>query len=178
MESISSVSDEPLLEEGKSEDPPPPPKQPKRLRSHRVLLVVRSAAKMKTNGRSALAAQGAPARKRTFLSGSYRMLTKNPLYLMLVFVPPALVSAHIGVSDGIIFALSCCAILPLAGLLGDATEQVPPGKYTPGYTTRGGVQRAGPRARSTPAVQVPPGPGWRVSGSHVLIGGRVETTPL
>jgi hypothetical protein len=69
-----------------------------------------------------LAMKRAP--QRTFLSGSYLMLKKNPLYLMLVFVPPALLSAQFGMSDGAVFALSCCAILPLAGLLGDATEQV------------------------------------------------------
>jgi len=121
MESISTVSDEPLLPESAS---PPPPRHLTRLRSHRVLLVVRSAAKMKKSGeaKGGLAAKG--AQQRTFLSGSYRMLTNNPVYLMLVFVPPALLSALLGMSDGAVFALSCCAILPLAGLLGDATEQV------------------------------------------------------
>lgn len=122
MESISTVSDEPLLPESAS---PPPPRQLTRLRSHRVLLVVRSATKMKKSGeaKGGLAAKG--AQQRTFLSGSYRMLTNNPVYVMLVFVPPALLSALLGMSDGAVFALSCCAILPLAGLLGDATEQVP-----------------------------------------------------
>jgi len=52
------------------------------------------------------------------------MLGKNPLYLLLVLVPPALVAAPLGLSDGAVFALCCGAILPLAGLLGDATEQV------------------------------------------------------
>eukprot|EP00908_Phaeocystis_cordata_P021411 Transcript_3763.p1 GENE.Transcript_3763~~Transcript_3763.p1 ORF type:complete len:369 (+),score=245.36 Transcript_3763:703-1809(+) len=52
------------------------------------------------------------------------MFTANKLYFLLVVVPVAAVSPQLGLSDGAIFSLSCIAILPLAALLGDATEQL------------------------------------------------------
>jgi Ca2+:H+ antiporter len=52
------------------------------------------------------------------------MLTSKWIYLLLLIVPVALASEKMGLSSGTIFTLCCIAILPLAGLLGDATEQV------------------------------------------------------
>ena len=60
----------------------------------------------------------------SFVGGSKEMFTANKLYFLLVFVPVAAVSPQLGLSDGAIFSLSCIAILPLAALLGDATEQL------------------------------------------------------
>ena len=48
----------------------------------------------------------------------------NGLYLMLIFVPIACMSETFHFSEAMVFFLSCLAILPLAGLLGEATEQV------------------------------------------------------
>jgi len=59
-----------------------------------------------------------------FLEGSKRMFTGNKLYLLLAFVPLAFLSEHLEWSDATIFGIACLAILPLAGMLGDATEQV------------------------------------------------------
>jgi Ca2+:H+ antiporter len=59
----------------------------------------------------------------SFFKGSYTMLTGNRLYILLLFVPIALVSEEFFESEAIIFSLCCFAILPLAALLGDATEQ-------------------------------------------------------
>lgn len=62
--------------------------------------------------------------QHSFLEGTKELLSGNKLYWLLVLVPPAIFAPHIGLSDGVSFALSCVAILPLAGLLGDVTEQV------------------------------------------------------
>lgn len=59
----------------------------------------------------------------SFFKGSYTMLTGNRLYILLLFVPIAMVSEEFFESEAIIFSLCCFAILPLAALLGDATEQ-------------------------------------------------------
>eukprot|EP00967_Tisochrysis_lutea_P149509 scaffold287584_cov30-Tisochrysis_lutea.AAC.1 len=118
MEGRSDVSAEGLLEAGGGGGR----RELKRLRSNRVLLVVRSAAKLKA--KAANGGGSKRAERRSFAAGSWLMLTKSPLYVLLLCVPPALIAPHVGMSDGAIFALSCCAILPLAGLLGDATEQV------------------------------------------------------
>jgi len=59
----------------------------------------------------------------TFTEGSKKMLGGNRLYLLLVVVPFALLAETLEFSPGLSFALSCLAILPLAGLLGEATEQ-------------------------------------------------------
>ena len=59
-----------------------------------------------------------------FSAGSWRMLSGNKLYILLILVPVSIASEQLGTSPGIQFALSCAAILPLAGLLGEATEQV------------------------------------------------------
>ena len=58
-----------------------------------------------------------------FLDGSKRTFTSNKLYLLLAFVPLAFLSEHLEWADATIFGIACLAILPLAGLLGEATEQ-------------------------------------------------------
>ena len=60
----------------------------------------------------------------TFFANSWLMLCGNRLYVLLVLVPFAIAAEEMGASTSMRFALSCAAILPLAGLLGDATEQV------------------------------------------------------
>jgi len=52
------------------------------------------------------------------------MFRANKLYVLLALVPVSAASEHLGFSHGAIFALACVAILPLAALLGDATEQL------------------------------------------------------
>lgn len=59
-----------------------------------------------------------------FLVGSYKMFTSTKINLMLVFLPLGVAAELLSWSDGAIFGLNCLAILPLAKLLGDATEQV------------------------------------------------------
>mmetsp|Transcript_36944 Transcript_36944/g.61244 ORF Transcript_36944/g.61244 Transcript_36944/m.61244 type:complete len:486 (-) Transcript_36944:439-1896(-) len=59
-----------------------------------------------------------------FLQGSKLVLTGTPLNLLLVLVPLALAAGPLKWTSGVVFALCCGAILPLAGILGDATEQV------------------------------------------------------
>ncbi len=56
----------------------------------------------------------------------YRLFaTENLLYWLLVFVPVALVLEHgVHASPVVIFATSSLAIIPLAGLMGRATEQL------------------------------------------------------
>ena len=58
------------------------------------------------------------------LQASWDMLRENWLYWLLVLCPLALAAEALGFSDGVRFAVCCLAILPLAGLLGEATEQV------------------------------------------------------
>jgi Ca2+:H+ antiporter len=60
----------------------------------------------------------------SFLRGSWIMFTNTKINLMLVFLPLGISAELLGWSDGAIFGLNCLAILPLAKLLGDATEQV------------------------------------------------------
>jgi hypothetical protein len=59
-----------------------------------------------------------------FHVGSWRMFTASKINLMLVFLPIGIAAELLEWSDGAIFGLNCMAILPLAKLLGDATEQV------------------------------------------------------
>jgi Ca2+:H+ antiporter len=59
-----------------------------------------------------------------FFVGTWRMFTATKVNLMLVFLPLGICAELLEWSDGSIFALNCLAILPLAKLLGDATEQV------------------------------------------------------
>lgn len=49
---------------------------------------------------------------------------KNALRLLLVFVPVCIVLEHLHVSATWVFVTSCLAIIPLAGLMGEATENL------------------------------------------------------
>lgn len=51
-------------------------------------------------------------------------MIRNPLYWLLVFIPVAFWLELSGASDTLIFGAACLAILPLAGLMGQATEQL------------------------------------------------------
>lgn len=59
-----------------------------------------------------------------FLTGSWKMLTGSHLNWLLVFLPVGVAAEVFKWSEGAIFGFNCLAILPLAKLLGDATEQV------------------------------------------------------
>ena len=49
----------------------------------------------------------------------------NPLFILLIFLPISLVLEYVTHASGIaIFATSALAIIPLAGLMGRATEQL------------------------------------------------------
>jgi len=48
--------------------------------------------------------------------------TLNPVYFLLIFVPIAILGEFLHWSDVVVFAASALAIVPLANLLGDATE--------------------------------------------------------
>ncbi|KID72577.1 Vacuolar calcium ion transporter [Metarhizium brunneum] len=68
-------------------------------------------------------------KKRTFLEELRRsfwlVATYSWLNVLLVFVPVGIVVANIhGVHGGIVFAMNCIAVIPLAGLLSHATESV------------------------------------------------------
>lgn len=55
----------------------------------------------------------------------WHALTYSWINILLVFVPAGIVSAKIdGIPGGIVFALNCVAVIPLAGLLAHATETV------------------------------------------------------
>lgn len=58
------------------------------------------------------------------LLAAKEMLCANPLYWLLVFIPLTLLADGLVWPIGLVFSLACVAILPLAALLGDATEQV------------------------------------------------------
>lgn len=70
------------------------------------------------------APHGEPKPVPPFLTGSYLMFTASKFNLLLAFLPLGIAAELLGWSDGAIFGLNCVAILPLAKLLGDATEQV------------------------------------------------------
>ena len=59
-----------------------------------------------------------------FIAGSMKMFKANKIYALLIFVPLAIMAEFAEAPEYAIFFLACLAILPLAGLLGDATEQV------------------------------------------------------
>lgn len=48
----------------------------------------------------------------------------NYVLLLLAFVPAAIILRYVDASPDIVFVLSCLAIVPLANLLGEATEEV------------------------------------------------------
>ena len=59
--------------------------------------------------------------RRTF----WMVVTYSWLNVLLVFVPIGIVVANVpGVHGGIVFAMNCIAVIPLAGLLSFATESV------------------------------------------------------
>ncbi|KAH7320006.1 Sodium/calcium exchanger protein-domain-containing protein [Stachybotrys elegans] len=81
------------------------------------------------SGPSAPEASGASEGKRTLLEQTRRtlwmILTYSWLNVLLVFVPAGIAVAQIdGVQGGVVFAINCIAIVPLAGLLSHATESV------------------------------------------------------
>lgn len=72
---------------------------------------------------------GNQKKKRTFVEELRRsfwlVATYSWLNVLLIFVPIGIVVANIsGVHGGIIFAMNCIAVIPLAGLLSHATESV------------------------------------------------------
>ncbi|OAA68807.1 Sodium/calcium exchanger membrane region [Cordyceps fumosorosea ARSEF 2679] len=67
--------------------------------------------------------------KRTFIQEARRtfwlVATHSWMNLLLIFVPVGIVVANIkGINGGIVFAMNCIAVVPLAGLLSHATESV------------------------------------------------------
>ncbi|PTB37495.1 hypothetical protein M441DRAFT_71941 [Trichoderma asperellum CBS 433.97] len=68
-------------------------------------------------------------KKRTFAQEFRRsfwlVLTHSWFNVLLVFVPLGIILANInGVNSGVVFAMNCIAVIPLAGLLSFATESV------------------------------------------------------
>jgi Ca2+/Na+ antiporter len=112
----------------------------KRLRSRGTLLLVRTVTAISRGSRppmlKSIPSVMEPEQQNSYaaaelvvpppalLDGSRRMLAGNRLYVLLVAVPVALAAKPLGCSDGVVFGLCCFGILPLAALLGDATEQV------------------------------------------------------
>jgi hypothetical protein len=107
--------------------------------------------------------------EQSFVGGSKEMFTANKLYFLLVVVPVAAVSPQLGLSDGAIFSLSCIAILPLAALLGDATEQL--ALHTNEVGGRGALSphRPAPRAPAPPLTR-------RGAASGQTLGGLLNAT--
>ncbi|KAG5990208.1 hypothetical protein E4U43_004338 [Claviceps pusilla] len=71
----------------------------------------------------------ATKKKRTFIEELRRsfwlVATHSWINVLLVFVPIGIVVANIhGIHGGIVFAMNCVAVIPLAGLLSHATESV------------------------------------------------------
>ncbi|PHH63306.1 hypothetical protein CDD81_6080 [Ophiocordyceps australis] len=71
----------------------------------------------------------AKAKKRGFVAELRRtfwmVITYSWLNVLLVFVPIGIAVANIhGINGGIVFAMNCIAVIPLAGLLSHATESV------------------------------------------------------
>ncbi|KAL6889417.1 Sodium/calcium exchanger domain-containing protein [Trichoderma longibrachiatum] len=68
-------------------------------------------------------------KKRTFVEEFRRsfwlVLTHSWFNVLLVFVPVGIIVANVGnVNSGLVFAMNCIAVIPLAGLLSFATESV------------------------------------------------------
>ncbi|KAJ2977243.1 hypothetical protein NQ176_g4483 [Zarea fungicola] len=73
--------------------------------------------------------ESTPRKGRTFMEEARRtfwlVATHSWMNLLLVFVPVGIIVANIpGINGGIIFAMNCIAVIPLAGLLSHATESV------------------------------------------------------
>lgn len=72
---------------------------------------------------------GQNQKKRTFTQEFRRsfwlVMTHSWFNVLLVFVPLGIILANInGINSGIVFAMNCIAVIPLAGLLAFATESV------------------------------------------------------
>ena len=78
----------------------------------------------KSTKNTALAAMEDQMPPPSFVAGSLKMFMSSTLNLLLLLVPVALMSERLELSDSSAFTVCCLAILPLAGLLGFATEQV------------------------------------------------------
>ena len=59
-----------------------------------------------------------------FWTGSLKMISGNKLFLGLGLVPIAFIAEPLGWPTSITFTITGLSMLPLAGLLGEATEQV------------------------------------------------------
>jgi hypothetical protein len=60
-----------------------------------------------------------------FWKTSLKIITHSWLNVLLVFVPLGIITAEVdGIHGGIVFAMNCIAVVPLAGLLAYATESV------------------------------------------------------
>ena len=67
------------------------------------------------------------------LTGLYQMLTASKINMLLILLPLAIISHFLSWSPDATFVLSLLAILPLAGLLGESTEEI--ALYTSGMNT-------------------------------------------
>ena len=65
-----------------------------------------------------------PRRHHRTWHGLKDFLTSTKLLLLLVFVPCSIVSGALGVDSNVVFVFSILAILPLAMLLSNATEEL------------------------------------------------------
>lgn len=68
-------------------------------------------------------------KKRAFIDEfkrcSWMIITHSWLNVLLIFVPVGIAVAQVdGIHGGIVFAMNCIAVIPLAGLLAHATESV------------------------------------------------------
>lgn len=61
---------------------------------------------------------------KKFLHLTWLVLESNYVNVLLVFVPLGIISAHVGWSPSVVFVLNFLAIVPLAGLLSFATEEL------------------------------------------------------
>lgn len=96
-----------------------------RARWRKHLLVVSAMVKVRKGiSPRAMAIEAQMEHRPSFLGASWCLLTGSWLNVLLLVAPLALCAPFIGFSDALIFALTCLSILPLASLLGDATEQV------------------------------------------------------
>ncbi|KAI8344015.1 Sodium/calcium exchanger protein-domain-containing protein [Chlamydoabsidia padenii] len=63
-------------------------------------------------------------RNLTFFSSFKTTMTSSYFNILLIFVPLALVASYTNASDPVVFSLNFLAIIPLAKLLGFATEEI------------------------------------------------------
>ncbi|KAL1524955.1 hypothetical protein AB1Y20_019831 [Prymnesium parvum] len=112
------ASEQPLMEEGEAR-----PSRKSITMWKNAVQDVQRAQKMRSRGLTI--SRAIPTKKPPhFIAGSRAMLASNRLYWLLLTVPLALIANALDWPIGVVFGLSCAAILPLAGLLGEATEQV------------------------------------------------------